>query len=284
MTLKRFYRTGTYLLYFLFAALAPAYASGDPRTTGVLFSGGGLLLGIWCFYQGFGDFRLKRRMAYIPVSTLRAMAPGQVEVNGSTVNWKALTAPLTQTICVYYEYKVEQKVGSGKNSHWETITSGSTDMVPFYLDDQTAVVRVHPFGAKIILNDAYHLQTGAFSDVPVHINDFLYAQGISSETLFGFEKTMRFTERHFRAEEIIFVLGTCQDAEPHPDPPPAPNIISNICLGQRKGDFFILSNKSREDLEESFQWKSFGGIFGGIALIGICLYVLVEIFTNNLIP
>jgi hypothetical protein len=185
-------------------------------------------------------------MADIPVSTLRAMAPGQVEVNGSTVNWKALTAPLTQTICVYYEYKVEQKVGSGKNSHWETITSGSTDMVPFYLDDQTAVVRVHPFGAKIILNDAYHLQTGAFSDVPVHINDFLYAQGISSETLFGFEKTMRFHRAPFSGRRNYFRPGNLPGRRTPSGPAPRPQHHQQYLPGPAKrGLFYPLQQKPR---------------------------------------
>lgn len=161
--------SGGWMLYFLLASgLMPVYArsSGDPRTDGILFSAIGLVLGVWAFFHGFNDLRIKRRMEDIPVSTLRAMAPGQVEVSGKAVEWAILTAPLTGEPCVYYEFKIEQKVGSGKNSHWETLLSGKTCEEPFYIDDGTSCVKVLPEGAEIILDDDFHLETGLFQDVP----------------------------------------------------------------------------------------------------------------------
>jgi hypothetical protein len=281
--IRRFFcrACGPFFYLLMVSALTPAYASsGDPRVNGIVFSAIGLAFGLWAFFHGFTDLRIKRRMEDIPVSTLRAMAPGQVEVNGTAVDFMTLTAPLTNEPSVYYEFKIEQKVGSGKNSHWETLLEGKTENEPFFIDDGTACVKVLPAGADIILDDGFHLETGVFHDVPPQIDSFMTSRGLSCRSFFGFEKTLRFTQRRFKPGETVFVLGTYQEEESIPDHPLNPNYLDKVFLGLRKGDFFILSNESREKLESSFGWKSILGIFGGVALIGICLYFLIKLLTG----
>jgi hypothetical protein len=280
MNTRALTRLGGLVLYFLLASsLMPVYArsSGDPRTNGIIFSAIGLFFGVLAFFHGFKDLRIKRRMEDIPVSTLRAMAPGQVEVSGKAVDWATMTAPLTGEPCVYYEFKIEQKVGSGKNSHWETLLSGKTYEEPFYIDDGTSCVRVLPQGADIILDDDFHLETGIFNDVPPLIDAYMTSRGLSCLGFFGFEKTLRFYERRLHPGETVFILGTCQEEGSSPDHPPSPNYMDKVYLGFRKGDFFILSDESRDKLESSFGLKSFFGIFGGIALVGVSLYFLIKL-------
>ena len=272
--------SGLFVYSLLATAFTPAYASSGPDAQGLILSAIGLLVGIWAFFHGFTDLRIKRRMEDIPVSTLRAMAPGQVEVSGQAVDWKPQTGPLTNLPCVYFEYQIEQKVGSGKNSHWETILEGKTDQDPFFIDDETACAMVRPAKAQIILDDVYHMETGFFHDVPPHIDAFMSRQGISCKSFFGFEKTLRFTERHFKPGEKVFVLGTCQEDLPVHEAPPHNNFMDNISLASMEGNFFILSNESRKQLESSFGWKAFAGIFGGIALIGTGLYFLIKLLNG----
>lgn len=103
------------------------------------------------------------------------------------------------------------------------------------------------------------------------------SRGLSCRGMFGFEKTLRFSERRFRPGETVFALGTFQEGDSVPDHPSIPNYMDKVYLGFRKGDFFILSDESRDKLEGSFGLKSFFGIFGGIALVGTCLYFLIKL-------
>jgi len=121
------------------------------------------------------------------------------------------------------------------------------------------------------------LETGLFADVPPQIDTFMTSQGLSCRGFFGFEKTLRFTQRRFKPGETVFLLGTFQEEESSSDHPSNPKFMDKAYLGLRKGDFFILSNESREKLESSFGWKSFLGIFGGVALIGVGLYFLIKL-------
>jgi hypothetical protein len=122
------------------------------------------------------------------------------------------------------------------------------------------------------------MKTGLFTDVPGNIVSFLDQKGISCRTFFGFEKTLRFTERHFLPGEALFVMGTCQESGQDPESPPE-GALPNICLakGDRSEDVFFLSDESQKQLESSFGTKAFFGVFGGIALVGACLWELFSL-------
>jgi hypothetical protein len=264
----------------LFSGLSPAFADYDSADNGKLFIAClvGLGAGVFVFFRGFSQLRTKRLIQDIPMSTIRAMAPGLVEINGSAVNWKAMPGPMTREDCVYYQYQIEQYVSSGKNSHWETILKGDSKENPFYVQDDTGTVRVEPEGSTVVIPDDYQLETGLFTDVPPHIDEFMDRNGISCRTFFGFEKKLRFTERHLKPAEKVFVMGTCQEAPTKPSDPPA-GVAEGVCLarGQLSSNVFIVSDQSQRELESSYGWHAFFGIFGGLALIGGCLYGLLTL-------
>ncbi|HTC21343.1 MAG TPA: GIDE domain-containing protein [bacterium] len=259
---------------------SPAYASNSNHPTVICVVG--LVAGVFLFFWGFFQLRTKRLMEDIPTSTIRAMAPGLVEIIGQAVDWEPFQGPFTLQRCVYYEFLVEQWVNSGKNSHWQTILKGDSKSAPFYVQDGTGTVMVLPEKATAILPVAFELKTGVFTEVPVAMVEFLDQKSISCRTLFGFEKTLRFTERHFLPGETMFVMGTCEQTPSHPEFPPEgalPDV--GIVKGSRSGDIFILSNESQKQLESSFALKSFLGIFGGLALVAVCVWGILKIWGVN---
>jgi hypothetical protein len=272
-----------YLLFtlFLVSGFSPvyAYSHSNDRASALFWLVAGLIGGVVLFFWGFSQWRTRRLMEDIPTSTIRAMAPGLVEISGKAVNWSLFQGPFTREDCVYYEYLVEQLVSSGKSSHWETILKGSSKTYPFFVQDDTGMALVQPEGAQVLIPDDYVLKTGLFTDVPGHVVAFLDQNNISCRTFFGFEKTLRFTEKHFLPGETVFVMGTCQETQANPLNPPA-GAIPGICLakGERHGDVFILSDESQKELESSFGWHALFGIFGGLFLIGGCLYLLLHMF------
>jgi hypothetical protein len=268
------------LFFFLYwiSGLCPVFASSNDTGKGILFCSLGLIGGVFAFFWGFSELRTKRLMQNIPVSTIRAMAPGMVEITGQAVNWQPLQGPLTQETCVYFQYLVEQLVSSGKSSHWETILSGDSKKMPFFIQDETGTAMVISEGSSVVIPDDYHLETGLFSDVPQHVLDFVEDQGVSCKTFFGFDKKLRFTERNLKPGEKVFAMGTCQEAAILPPSPPA-GTSSTACVarGERSGDIFLLSDESQQQLVSSYGWHAFFGIFGGLALIGGCLYGLLTL-------
>ncbi len=254
-----------------------SYSSAD-QGRGILFCAAGLVGGVAAFFWGFAQLRTKRLMQDIPLSTVRAMAPGLVEISGSAVDWCPFEGPLSGRKCVYYEYEIEQYVSSGKNCHWETILSGNSKTSPFFIQDETGMVMVAPEGSKVIIPRAYQLETGVFTEVPGRISDFMDRRGVSCRSFFGFEKKLRFTERHLEPVDKVFVMGTCQESSARLTEPPS-GATSGLCVakGLRSSEVFILSDESQRELESSFGDHAFFGIFGGLALIGGCLYGLLNL-------
>src|SRR5579859_135534 len=134
------------LLFSILASAPPAFAMTQDQQNVIWMGGGLLLVGTILFFIGFSALSRRRLIADTPRSTIRAMAPGQVEISGTTVDWRPLAGPFSQKPCVYFEYEVEEQrertVGTGKDQHtetyWAEIKSEDSSLTPFYLDDSTA--------------------------------------------------------------------------------------------------------------------------------------------------
>jgi hypothetical protein len=256
--------------------VSPAFASSGEEGKVLILCLVGLGAGVLFFFLGFVQLRKKRMIEDIPTSTIRAMAPGLVEINGKVVDWNRLEGPFTRQSCVYYEFLVEQHVQRGKHSHWETIFREKTGSHPFCLQDETGTALVVPEDAETIISETYSLITGLFSDIPPHLEQYLGKQGVSCHGFLGFDKKMRFSERNFRIGETVYVLGVCRAFNGMPRVVPA-GVADNTCVakGNRPGDLFILSDKSQKQLVNSYGWQAFFGVFGGVTLIGVSFYFLL---------
>ena len=271
-----------FLLGLGFLGPSPAFADENEFLYMNVLGGIALLAGLFFFFKGFSDLRKKRLIEDTPRSTIRAMAPGEVDVTGHAMDWQALTGPFSQKPCVYYEYSVEEQrtrtVGTGKDEHtetyWETIKAENTSDKPFFVDDGTGLCLVNPKGAEMVLVGDYEINPGIFSDIPPHVSAFLKTRGVDCYGLFGFEKPLRFTERMLAVGQPLYILGTCQTlALPSGAPEGA---VKDLGLAKGgHGALFLVSAKSRESLESSLGWAAFALVFLGIIFIGGAVYLLV---------
>lgn len=120
---------------------------GEDWVQFLMFTGAGALA---CFYWWWRSFKRYRIMAGTPTSRLRSAAQGFIELAGhcQPLAEVLLNAPLTGTDCVWYRYKIEKRVRSGKNSHWKTVESGVSERF-FILRDETGECQINPAGAEI---------------------------------------------------------------------------------------------------------------------------------------
>lgn len=110
------------------------------------FLGGFVLM-----YVGFGKYRIGRLIANTPPQRVRSIAMGRTEVHGIARDaGSVLSAPFTDTACLYRSWDIEEererrtrdKDGNLKTErYWATIDAGS-DVVPFYVEDDTGRVFV----------------------------------------------------------------------------------------------------------------------------------------------
>ena len=258
------------LFFFAFFGFFPVFFSWG-RLLPYYLGGLALLTGVYLFALSFSKLRQKRAMEDTPLSTVRGMAPGQVELTGNAVGPAPFQAPFTGTDCVYYETQIEEYVQSGKDSTWMTVERKDSGDKPFLLDDGTGQVAVHPNGAETKFAHPYSVQVTRGKNVPGPVLAYLENQGLTSYL----SKTLRFTERRLEPGKPVFVMGICQKQD-------GPEGEGEVFIGRgtRADDIFLFSDKPREKLEKGYAWQAFWFLFLGIALIGGAVYGLVRYFTK----
>jgi hypothetical protein len=114
---------------------------------------------------------------------------GLAELVGRVRQRTPVRAPLTGTVCSYYRYTIEKETG-GKNRRWEVLEKGESSE-PFWLEDDTGRILVHPAGADPILRNA-HREVRRDGGV--------------------FSARRRYTEQRLIDGQRVYVLGTVAPA------------------------------------------------------------------------
>ncbi len=93
---------------------------------------------IFCLWAFVHYLRLNRLIEDTPTSKVRSAAQGFCELEGRAVLVanSQLASPLSGKPCIWFRFKIERKVQSGKNTSWRTIQSASSPH-PIRLDDTT---------------------------------------------------------------------------------------------------------------------------------------------------
>jgi len=115
------------------------------------------ILGFSLFgFERFLRLQARRRlMQDTPTSRIRSAAQGYVELEGyaNTSSSAPILSPLTQTQCVWYRFKVEERETDNKgNTRWSTVRSGTSSHL-FLLDDHTGECVIDP--DKAVVEPAY---------------------------------------------------------------------------------------------------------------------------------
>ena len=115
----------------------------------VLGTGAGL-------YWSVRGLRHARLIGDTPTARVRSAPQGYVELKGTAnaMEGPPIISPLTARRCVYWFYKIERRVQSGRSSHWRTIEKGRSDDL-FHLEDDTGACVVDPEGAKVIASETH---------------------------------------------------------------------------------------------------------------------------------
>jgi len=131
------------LLVVISLYLTHATKSPEPLSLGVLS------LGLILFIHSFVLLQRKKTIENSPTSKIRSMPMGQVEIKGYARQKYFLKSPYTFTDCVYYSYKIYDKVWRNGEKRRELKECGHSGTIPFYLEDETGRALILPDKAII---------------------------------------------------------------------------------------------------------------------------------------
>lgn len=141
-----------------------------------------------------------------PTSRIRSAHQGYVELEGvGRLMGKETVCPLTDTPCLWWFYKVEEKRGSGKNSKWVTLEKEISEE-PFYLEDATGRCVVKPSGAEVI-----------HAKKRVWYGSRPEAARNPHKSVWLFQR-YRFTERFLWRDQPLYALGEFRTVNPQQGP------------------------------------------------------------------
>jgi hypothetical protein len=178
------------------------------RDDGEVKLGAALVLGgITLVISGVKRFRQARRVQDHGTVPSASAPQGLVELQGFAWPTLPVTAPVSGMSCVYFSLHVEERRGSGKNSHWVTLLNDDT-REPFFLADNSGHVLIRPHGAELEVRTREKSWRSLAAATRERILGMIRikAPGFSDKALLTF-KDIRVTERCIPAGSPLYALG-----------------------------------------------------------------------------
>lgn len=178
--------------------------------------------------SGLKRIRQLRKIEDTPCSDIRSAPQGMVEIEGHALPFKQPYENRRGKAVVYRDFKIEQKVSSGKNSHWKTVYS-ETEGTEFIVSDGTGLAHIEITGAELIIKENVH----QWSSIPREEKLSLVSRygskvnGLPTgqESIFSFKRIFRVRERELLIGAPVYVRGSFQTVKER-----APYVISPLHL------------------------------------------------------
>ncbi len=182
---------------------------------------GGVVLSLVCVYGAMRIARRKRLLENLPTSKALGTFIGLVELKGTAESEAPLVSYLASQRCVYFSWSVEEhwsrtvtethtddkgrsRTRTRHESGWKTVADGK-DMAPFYLQDDTGVIRILPDRAKV---DPLEV----FSETCRRKDPLYYAKG-PRKAVSHSDHRRRFREEAIPLHAPLYVVGKARERD-----------------------------------------------------------------------
>jgi hypothetical protein len=204
-----------------------------------------LLLESLVVYKAVQNSRRARLLGGLPWSKLGQLQAGLVKVQGRVVAVGGLLrSPLTDSDCVYFHFKVQEKrhrgggPHGGGGSYWKTVINDAQS-VPCAIDDGTGSAVVRLKSAELVLRPGVAERSGFLQDARPEMEATLRHYGYSSVGWI-FNRALYYTETRIEEGDALVLLGTAR-ATPGGGwelvRGPSPFIVSDKGLGAVVGSY-----------------------------------------------
>jgi hypothetical protein len=151
---------------------------------------------------------VKRKLKKAPGKKISDITSGETaKVTGNIqITGEPLIAPLSGRKCALYYILIEEKVHSGKSSHWDTLieeeVTGS-----YVIRDGRNYAYINSKDIKSYIVQDRNFSSGFMEDATEVLEKYLSHHGKKSEGFLGFNKTIRYKEGVLEEGEMIAVIG-----------------------------------------------------------------------------
>ncbi len=177
-----------------------AYVGIRENSVGILAVGAGVLA-LSLTIRFFQLLHLKNLIQDIPVSKLRSVSAGFVEVMGRIHAKAPLVSPISGAKCVYFRYIKQNKVRTRNGYDWRTSEIGEGISDDCYLDDGTGIVSLNLKNATFSVSSKEETYN-TYTDL---------SMGIVPQA--GMNST-RYTEEYLVDGKTVYVMGTATPVNP----------------------------------------------------------------------
>jgi len=205
---------------------------------------------LW-FFTAFLNLRHKRTIDNLPTSKTQGVFIGLAELKGTAESEVPLVSYLAGSNCIYYSWKVEEhwsrtvtetyRDGKGHvrtrtrtESGWKTVGQDSR-LIPFYIKDETGILRIVPEGAKIQANTVFN-QT-------CNPGNALYFEKGPAGEVSNSTHQRRFTEAAIPLHAMLYVLGQARERQ---------DIVAAEIAQDKAASMFIISTRSEKQISTGY--------------------------------
>ena len=179
----------------------------------------------------------------MPTSKTLGVFIGLAELKGTAESDKPLTSYLAESPCVLYRWKVEEhwsrtvtSIGpkgvptTRHESGWTTVAKDE-QITPFYLKDDTGVIRIIPQGAEIQDKEV-------FNKTCKHTDPLYFSKGPQKE-IANSDHERRFIETAIPLHANLYVMGQARERE---------DIVAAEIAKDKKSPMFLISTRTEKQI------------------------------------
>ena len=211
----------------------------------------GSLFAAACLLGAFLALRNKRIIDDLPTSKTQGVFIGLAELKGQAESESPFSAYLSGVRCVQYTWQIEEhwsktvtetytdnkghlQTRTRTESGWKQVASGGQS-APFYLKDDTGVIRIMPEGAKI--------QAKTVFNETCRPNDPMYFDKSPTPEIAHSTHQRRFIESALPLHADLYILGQARERQ---------DVVAAEIAKDKNSPMFIISVRSEKQISSGY--------------------------------
>jgi hypothetical protein len=230
--------------------------------------GVGSVLAIICLAVAYYHWHRKRIIDDLPTSKTQGIFIGLAELKGTAESESPFTSYLAGVKCLHYAWQVDEqwrrvvtstttdgkgrtRVTTRTESGWTRIARGG-ESAPFYLKDDTGVVRIVPEGANIQANVTFNQTVGRSSP--------LYFGRCAAGEIVNSTHQRRFHETALPLHAVLYVMGQARERT---------DAVAAEIARDKASPLFLISTRSEKQISRGYsRWSWFFLAMGLLIALG----------------
>jgi hypothetical protein len=236
----------------------------------------GVLTAVGCLIAAFYFLHRKRLIDDLPTSKTLGVFIGLAELKGTAESEAPLTSHLAGRQCVLYKWHIDEhwsrmvttthtdakghvQTSTHQESGWTTVAKGG-ESGPFYLQDDTGIIRIVPDGAKIEDKEIF--------DKTVTRTDPLYFGIGPKNEIAHTDHRRRFQETALPIHTQLFVMGQARERQ---------DVVAAEIAQDKKTPIFLISTRTEKQVSTGY------GVWFWVWLILGLLLAIAGVLIGDLI-